>query len=83
MKRDLWLEGPVAFGLGGGQWGSNVWKNTLDCWREDGSNPDPWLPRLYLWSTSKFAETDPLHGYWCLLPPEEHSVGIFVTGSYY
>ena len=53
MKRDLWLEGPVAFGLGGGQWGSNVWKNTLDCWREDGSNPDPWLPRLYLWSTSK------------------------------
>lgn len=23
MKRDLWLEGPVAFGLGGGQWGSN------------------------------------------------------------
>lgn len=26
MKRDLWLEGPVAFGLGGGQWGSNVWK---------------------------------------------------------
>ena len=48
MKRDLWLEGPVAFGLGGGQWGSNVWKNTLDCWREDGSNPDPWLP-----STSK------------------------------
>lgn len=53
MKRDLWLEGPVAFGLGGGQWGSNVWKNTLDCWREDGSNQDPYLPRLYLWDTSK------------------------------
>lgn len=53
MKRDLWLEGPLTFGLGGGQWGSNVWENTLDCWREDGSNQDPWLPRLYLSSTSK------------------------------
>lgn len=53
MKRDLWLEGPLAFGLGGGQWGSNVWENTLDCWREDGSNQDPYLPRLYLSSTSK------------------------------
>ena len=52
-KRDLWLSGRLAWGLGGGQWGSNVWKNTLDCWREDGSNLDPYWPRFYLGSTGK------------------------------
>jgi TonB-linked SusC/RagA family outer membrane protein len=52
-KRDLWLSGIQAWGLGGGQWDSNVWENTLDCWREDGSNLDPYWPRLYLGNTGK------------------------------
>jgi TonB-linked SusC/RagA family outer membrane protein len=56
-KRDLWLSGTLAWGLGGGQWGSNVWQNTLDCWREDGSNIDPYLPRLYLSNTGKNLQT--------------------------
>lgn len=52
-KRDIWLGGKLAWGLGGGQWDSNVWKNTLDCWREDGSNQNPYWPRFYLGNTSK------------------------------
>jgi TonB-linked SusC/RagA family outer membrane protein len=56
-KRDLWLSGNLSWGLGGGQWGSNVWQNTLDCWREDGSNLDPYWPRLYLGNTGKNLQT--------------------------
>jgi hypothetical protein len=56
-KRDLWLSGVLAWGIGGGQWGSNVWQNTLDCWREDGSNLDPYWPRLYLDNTGKNLQT--------------------------
>ena len=56
-KRDLWLSGRLSWGLGGGQWGSNVWQNTLDCWREDGSNLDPYWPRFYLSSTRKNLQT--------------------------
>lgn len=56
-KRDLWLSGRLAWGLGGGQWGSNVWENTLDCWREDGSNMNPYWPRFYLGNTSKNLQT--------------------------
>lgn len=56
-KRDLWLSGRLAWGLGGGQWGSNVWQNTLDCWREDGRNLDPYWPRFYLGSTGKNLQT--------------------------
>jgi len=56
-KRDMWLSGRLKWGLGGGQWGSNVWKNTLDCWREDGSNLDPYWPRFYLSSTGKNLKT--------------------------
>lgn len=52
-KRDVWLSGKLAWGIGQGQWDSNVWKNTLDCWREDGSNLDPYWPRFYLGNTSK------------------------------
>lgn len=56
-KRDIWLSGKLAWGIGDGQWGSNVWENTLDCWREDGSNMDPYWPRLYLGNTSKNLQT--------------------------
>lgn len=56
-KRDLWLSGRLAWGLGGGQWGSNVWENTLDCWREDGSNQNPYWPRFYLGNTGKNLQT--------------------------
>jgi TonB-linked SusC/RagA family outer membrane protein len=56
-KRDLWLSGNLSWGLGQGQWSSNVWQNTLDCWREDGSNLDPYWPRLYLGNTSKNLQT--------------------------
>lgn len=56
-KRDMWLSGRLSWGLGGGQWGSNVWQNTLDCWREDGSNLDPYWPKLYLGSTRKNLQT--------------------------
>ncbi|WP_234367834.1 TonB-dependent receptor [Parabacteroides pacaensis] len=56
-KRDLWLSGRLAWGIGGGQWGSNVWENTLDCWREDGSNMNPYWPRFYLGNTSKNLQT--------------------------
>ena len=56
-KRDMWLSGRLSWGLGGGQWGSNVWKNTLDCWREDGSNLNPYWPRLYLGNTGKNLRT--------------------------
>ena len=56
-KRDLWLSGRLSWGLGGGQWGSNVWENTLDCWREDGSNMDPYWPRLYLGNSGKNLQT--------------------------
>jgi TonB-linked SusC/RagA family outer membrane protein len=56
-KRDLWLSGVLSWGLGGGQWESNVWENTLDCWREDGSNLDPYWPRLYLGNTGKNLQT--------------------------
>lgn len=52
-KRNYWLSGASANGLGGGQWNSNVWKNTLNTWREDGSNLDPYWPKFYLSSTSK------------------------------
>jgi TonB-linked SusC/RagA family outer membrane protein len=52
-KRELWTQGVLTNGLGGGQWGSNVWKNTLDTWRNDGSNLDPFWPKFYLNSTSK------------------------------
>lgn len=52
-KRDIWTQGALTNGLGGGQWGSNVWKNTLDTWRNDGSNMDPYWPKFYLSSTSK------------------------------
>lgn len=52
-KRDIWLSGKLAMGLGGGQWDSNVWKNTLDCWREDGSNLNPYWPRMYLGNRNK------------------------------
>lgn len=47
-KRDLWLTGVLTHGIGGGQWASNVWQNTLDCWRNDGSNMDPYWPKFYL-----------------------------------
>jgi TonB-linked SusC/RagA family outer membrane protein len=56
-KRDLWMSGRLSWGLGGGQWESNVWENTLDCWREDGSNLDPYWPRFYLGNTSKNLQT--------------------------
>jgi len=56
-KRDLWLSGALAWGIGGGQWDSNVWQNTLDCWREDRSNLNPYWPRFYLGSTSKNLRT--------------------------
>jgi TonB-linked SusC/RagA family outer membrane protein len=56
-KRDLWLSGILSWGIGGGQWASNVWENTLDCWREDGSNLDPYWPRLYLNNTGKNLQT--------------------------
>ena len=47
-KRDLWMNGVLTQGVGFFSTGSNVWENTLDCWRNDGSNPDPYLPKLYL-----------------------------------
>ncbi|MDR2148036.1 MAG: TonB-dependent receptor [Tannerella sp.] len=56
-KRDMWLSGRLSWGLGGGQWGSNVWKNTLDSWREDESNLDPYWPKFYLSSTGKNLRT--------------------------
>jgi hypothetical protein len=51
------MSGRLSWGLGGGQWESNVWENTLDCWREDGSNLDPYWPRFYLGNTSKNLQT--------------------------
>jgi len=56
-KRDLWMSNKLSRGLGGGQWDSNVWKNTLDCWREDGSNLDPYWPRMYLGNRNKNLST--------------------------
>lgn len=47
-KRDLWLYGNTFQGVGYFSTGSNVWMNTLDCYRNDGSNPDPYWPKFYL-----------------------------------
>jgi len=46
-KRNVWLSGVEAWGMGGGQWQSNAWENTLDCWRNDGSNMNPYFPKFY------------------------------------
>lgn len=46
-KRDLWTSGVLTDGLYGGQWASNVWKNTLNSWRVDGSNLNPYWPKRY------------------------------------
>lgn len=47
-KRDLWMNGVLTQGVGFFSTGSNVWENTLDCYRNDGRNADPYLPKLYL-----------------------------------
>jgi len=47
-KRDLWMNGTLTQGVGFFSTGSNVWENTLDCYRNDGRNPDPYFPKFYL-----------------------------------
>lgn len=47
-KRDLWMNGVLTQGIGFFSTGSNVWENTLDCYRNDGSNPSPYWPKFYL-----------------------------------
>lgn len=47
-KRDLWMNGVLTQGVGFFSTGSNVWENTLNCYRNDGRNPDPYWPKFYL-----------------------------------
>ena len=47
-KRDIWMNGVLTQGVGFYSTGSNVWENTLDCYRNDGRNPDPYWPKFYL-----------------------------------
>lgn len=54
MKRDLWLSGPVFWGIDGGKWGASISENHLDYFRPEntnsilGPNIDSYFPAGYL-----------------------------------
>lgn len=53
-KRDLWLDGPVFWGVGSGEWQSTGLEPHLDYYRPEntssvfGPNTDAYFPRIYL-----------------------------------
>lgn len=53
-KRDLWLSGPMFWGLNGGEWQSTGLKEQLDYYRPQnttsvfGPNTDAYFPKIYL-----------------------------------
>lgn len=56
-KRDLWLDGPLFWGVGSGEWQSTGLEPHLDYYRPEnttsvfGPNTDAYFPRIYLGNT--------------------------------
>lgn len=56
-KRDLWLDGPLFWGVGSGEWQSTGLEPHLDYYRPEnttsvfGANTDAYFPRIYLGNT--------------------------------
>ncbi len=55
LKRDLWLDGSYFWGVTGGMWQSNVFKEHLDYWTPD--NPNAYYPRPRWDGNNRYAQT--------------------------
>ena len=53
-KRDLWLDGPMFWGISGGEWQSTGFKEHLDYYRPEnttsvfGPNTNAYFPKMYM-----------------------------------